>query len=533
MKKKIFIGGAWPYANNSLHVGHLAALLPGDIIARYFRMKGDEVIYVSGTDSHGTPITVRAKEEKCHPLEIANKYHEEFKSNFEKLNFSYDLYTATFNEYHKNKVKEMIKSIFQNGYLYELVEEQDYCKECNSFLADRELEGICPNCGAVAKGDQCDNCLASFDAKQLKDKHCLTCGSKTINKSNKYIMFALSKFQKRIEDLLEENQSFWRLNAVKETKKYLIQGLPDRAATRDLSWGVDVPFEGYENKKVYVWIEAVMGYLTAGRYVAESKNINFDDFMKDSNNLESYYIHGKDNIPFHTVIYPALLCSLNKDIQLPKHIISSEYVNMNDEKMSKSKGNLISVNDLVVLYTADTIRFYIIINNPERRDINFSVSDMIATHNKVLVGGFGNFVNRNLAFLKKKFEGRIPCGEIDEEVITKTQRFYNIIGEKIEKGELRTAAEEMVSYIQFANKYYDDKKPWVRVKESIEEFNKITSTCIYMMANMANLFAPVIPNSTMKLREILKLKNYVWEPINIEEGLVLGEVPILFERIDK
>lgn len=533
MKRRILIGGAWPYANYSLHVGHLAALLPGDVLARYFRQHGDEVLYVSGTDSHGTPITERAKKEGISPAEIAHKYHEEFVEAFGAVNFSYDCYTATFTDYHKQHVQAMLRRIYENGYMYEKQSEQDYCETCGKFLADREITGLCPVCGKPAKGDQCDSCLTSFDPSELKDKHCLTCGHATVQRPNHEIVFALSKFQDRLEEYYRTNSPAWRTNAVNETRKYLEQGLPDRDATRSLDWGIEVPFPGYEDKRIYVWFEAVMGYLTAGRRAAEARGIDFDAFMHDDENLITYYVHGKDNIPFHTVIFPALIMALENGWQPPKRIVSSEYVKMGEDKMSKSKGNLVAIRDLAARFEADTIRFYFVTNNPERRDISYSEEDMIAAHNKFLCGAFGNFVNRNVSFLKKKFGGVVPSGTVDSAMIAETERMYREIGEKLEAGELRAAAELMLQYIQEANKYYDTQAPWTQVKqEDKTAFNNTTATCLYIIANMSNLLAPVLTQGCEKIRTMLELpETPTWSPIGVKDGLVLGECPILYTKI--
>ncbi|MBE7707052.1 MAG: methionine--tRNA ligase, partial [Cyanobacteria bacterium SIG30] len=396
MSRNILIGGAWPYANNSLHIGHLCALLPGDVIARYFRKNGDNVIYVSGTDSHGTPITVRAKKEGINPKEIATKYHEEFVKNFNDLDFSYDLYTNTMTDYHKKWVQHYLKQIDKNGYIYKKEEEQDFCPKCNTFLSDREILGTCPHCGGAAKGDQCDSCLVTLNAKELLNKECSFCKTKTELRTNTHLYFSLSKFQDDIQKLINEHKNVWRNNALKETEKFLSIGLIDRALTRQLNWGIEVPFDGFEDKRVYVWFEAVMGYITTARKVAEEKGIDFDKFITDKNTL-TYYAHGKDNIPFHTVIFPALLSAIDKNMKLPDQIISCEYVNMNNEKMSKSKGNLISVNELTQMFNKDSIRYYMIANGPETKDINFNLEDFVTVHNKFLVGVFGNFVNRNLS----------------------------------------------------------------------------------------------------------------------------------------
>ena len=529
--KNILIGGAWPYANNSLHVGHLAALLPGDAIARYYRQHGDNVIYVSGSDSHGTPITVRAKKEGVTPESIATHYHNEFVKNFNELDFSYDLYTSTMTPYHEKHVQEYLKIIKDNGYIYEKDEMQDYCPNCKTFLSDREIVGTCPHCGGVAKGDQCDNCLATLNADEVLDKKCSICSSPTIKKPNRHLYFALSKFQDKIKALNEKRAGQWRANATSETNKFLDMGLIDRAVTRQLTWGIPVPFDGYDDKKIYVWIEAVMGYLTTAQKVAESRNIDFNEFIKDGNVI-SYYAHGKDNIPFHTVIFPALIMSIDRGYNLPDYIISCEYVNMNNEKMSKSKGNLISINELVSLFPKDSIRYYMLANGPETKDINFSLNDFIQVHNKFLVGVLGNFINRNLSYINKKFEGKIPNGIVDEKIKELTTETFEKVGQLIEEGKLRSAIETAMSFVSAGNKFYDEQKPWIQVIENIEGFNNTTYTCVYMMANIANLLAPFIPSTCTKIQEKLALKKeFVWHPIDIGKDLQVQNNDLLFERL--
>lgn len=530
-KKNILIGGAWPYANNSLHIGHLAALLPGDIVARYYRLKGANVVYVSGTDCHGTPITERAKKDNVDPSEIAERYHQEFVKNFNDLDFSYDLYTKTMGDFHKKKVEEYYKKIIDNGYIYEKLEEQDFCSSCNKFLSDREIVGTCPHCGKEAKGDQCDNCLTALQPKDLKDKHCKDCGNVTTLKNNKHLYFRLSAFQSILEDFVKDKKDKWRKNAVNETERYLKMGLVDRATTRQLTWGVDVPVEGYDDKKIYVWIEAVLGYLTASEKVLMDKNESFEDFIKDKN-LLSYYVHGKDNIVFHTIIFPALLEAIDKEYNKPDYILSCEYVNMNDEKMSKSKGNLVSINDLVNTYHKDTIRYYMIANGPEKKDINYSDEDVVINHNKFLVGVLGNFINRNLSFIMKKFDGIITEGTIDEKIINTTKETYDKVGNLIETGNLKEALEEIMNYVTLGNKYYDENEPWNKVKENIDEFNNITYTCVYMIANIKNLIAPFMPSTSDKIKKMLSLKDASWDVENINGNIKINDIELLFSRLE-
>ena len=533
-KRDIFIGGAWPYANYYLHVGHLAALLPGDILARYFRGKGDNVIYVSGSDCHGTPITERAKKENVSPEEIATLYHNEFVKTFNNLGFEYDEYSSTMSEHHIKYVMDQFKKMLDNGYIYEKEELQDYCEKCDSFLSDREIVGICPHCGGKSTGDQCDVCGDSLDSSEVLNKHCKTCGSATIMKENKHLYFKLTAFESQLQELINKNKDKWRKNALGEAQKYIDMGLVDRAATRQLNWGVPVPVKGYEDKRIYVWIEAVLGYLSVGKEVAEKRGIDFDKFMsKDNPNLKTYYVHGKDNIPFHTTIYPAIISAIKNNYNLPDYIVSSAYVNLDNEKMSKSKGNLITANELLEMFDSDTLRFYFSFKGPETNDMNCSLSDIIQTHNKFLVGMLGNFVNRNLSFINKKFDGNIKEGKIDEKIKEITIKSYKLIGDFFEKGELKNATAQIFDYIAIANKYYDSRQPWVQVKEDINGFNDTTYTCVYMIANMANMIAPVLPHASQKIKQMLELPEYKWQEAEISGDYKIQNLRILYNKIDE
>ena len=533
-KRDIFIGGAWPYANYYLHVGHLAALLPGDILAKYFRENGDEVIYVSGSDCHGTPITERARKEGVEPSEIATFYHNEFVKTFINVGFEYDEYSSTMSEHHKLYVMEQFKRMMENGYIYEKEDVQDYCEKCNNFLSDREIIGTCPYCGGKSTGDQCEQCNHSLNSTEVLDKHCIKCGELTTNRLNKHLYFTLTKFEDVLQDLINKNKDKWRKNAVGEAQKYIDMGLVDRAATRQIEWGVPVPVHGYEDKRIYVWIEAVLGYLSVGSKVATERGIDFDRFMSNDNeNLKTYYVHGKDNIPFHAIIFPALISAIKNNYRLPDYIVSSAYVNLNNEKMSKSKGNLITVNELLDKFDSDTIRFYFAFKGPETNDVSCSIDDIAQTHNKFLVGMLGNFVNRNLSFIVKKFDGFIKKDDVDENIKNETINAYKVIGDCFEKGEIRNATIKIIEYISLANKYYDSKEPWVQVKENIDEFNKTTYTCVYMMANMANMIYPILPNGSEKIRKILNIQDFEWKEQIINGDLKIENLKLLYDRIEE
>ena len=456
MNRKIIIGGAWPYANSSLHLGHLAALISGDVLARYHRLNGDNVIYVSGTDCHGTPITERAKKEKITAKEIAEKYHKQFKEEFEKMNFSYDLYTKTEDEYHKEKVKELFRKIYDNGYIIEKIDNDNYCKKCGKFVADRELMLKCPNCGNETKGDQCD-CGYVPTKKDLERAICNECGSLTTTKENKNLYLDLPKLQSAIEKYVIENEKKWRKNAQNETHKYLKDGLKERAVTRNLDWGVDIPVDGFEDKKMYVWIDAVLGYITATMKYCKSNNLNWEDWWKENEqNNKIYMVHGKDNIVFHTLILPGLLIGLNENFHLPDTIVSTEYLNFNDQKFSKSKGIGLTTLEALNKFDAETLRFHLIKNGPESKDSNFTEEDYIMTHNEI-TNKLGNFVNRTL---KYKGLSEIPRGIMDINVEKYINEKYIEISNYIEN-------------IEFDINYFSEKGVQKFINEKEYFFQKI------------------------------------------------------------
>lgn len=527
-KKNVLIGGAWPYANSSLHLGHLAALISGDFLKRYHELLGDNVLYVSGTDCHGTPITERAKSEKIAPKDIAEKYHNEFKSIFEKMNFSYDIYTKTYDEYHKKHVEKMFLKMYEDKYIYPKKNLQPYCEHCDKFESDRELELICPNCGLVTKGDQCD-CGYVPNEDDLIGATCRECGNKTVQKENTHLYISLSKFQSQIEHYVKEKQNNWRIASINETEKYLKEGLKDRAVTRDLSWGVDIPVEGFKNKKMYVWIDAVLGYVTATQKICEEKGLNWEDFWKEGNNIKMYMCHGKDNITFHTIILPVLLMAMEENYHLPDVMVATQYLNINSEKISKSKGNGITIQQMVDKYNVDSLRYYMIAYGPENKDVDFTVENYINVHNSDIVNKFGNFVNRTL-----KFKGleEIPLGIMDAQMKEKIDETYKEVSEHIENLEFKKACSKIIGLIEVGNKYYDERKPWIQKRENIEEFNNTIYTCANVIANLSNLIEPIMPQTSNKLREYLKIERPLWKQLQIKEKISLNNIGILFERID-
>ena len=524
--KYILIGGAWPYANSSLHLGHIAGLLPGDVLARYYRLIGSNVLYVSGTDCHGTPITQRAKKEKTTPKEIAEHYHKEFSEVFEKLEFSYDLYSKTEEEFHQEEVKKIFKKIYENGYIYEKIEPDIYCEHCEKFVADREVTLECPNCHNETKGDQCD-CGYIPTIEDLKSAICNDCGNKVTTRDNKNLYLELTKLQEKIQKYVDNAKINWRKNAQNETDKYLKEGLRDRAVTRDLNWGVDIPIKGYENKKMYVWIDAVLGYVTLAKKYCQDHNLDWEKWWKENKENKVYMVHGKDNITFHSIILPGLLLSLEDNMKLPDVIVSTEYLNFNDKKFSKSKGIGITALEAIERYNVDTLRFHLIKNGPEKKDTNFTEEDYKVTHNE-LTNKLGNLVNRTL-----KYKGiiNIPEGKVDSQIENCIKENYSNISKMIEKLEFREATNLIMGFVEEMNKFYDEAKPWVQIKENEQEFNNIIYTCCVAIANIANYIEPFMPETSKKIRKYLAITEPVWDYIEPKKGLELKEIEPLFERM--
>lgn len=524
----IIIGGAWPYANGSLHIGHLACLLPGDVLARYFRAKGERVFYVSGSDCHGTPITIRAKQENKTPEEISEFYHNEFCDVFGKLGFSYDLYTKTTDERHKAFVTDFHKKLYESKYIEERTVKQAYCPTCQQVLTDRLVVGICPVCGKTARGDQCDACGEIFDADSLINAKCSECNTLIVFNETTQIFLLISKLKNELNDFLNSHP-YWRKNAIAFTKRYIDEGLRDRAITRDLKWGIDVPKEGYQDKKIYIWAENVLGYLSATSVLCKEKNLDFKDVYGE--NSRHYYVHGKDNIPFHTIILPSLLLAHGERLHLPDEIISSEYVTLEGKKISTSGNHAVWVKDIVNDYNPDAIRYFFIANGPEKRDADFSFREFKTQNNSELVGAWGNFVNRTLAFSVKYLSSEIAETSVNEEIRARVRNAFDSVGEKIEKGCFRDAVEEIFELIRFGNAYYDSKQPWKTRTDDVAQCRETIAECAYLIANIAVLLYPILPFSSEKIADWLDV-NLTWQEKTVTLKQITKEISILFQRIE-
>lgn len=536
--KYVLIGGAWPYANGSLHLGHIAALLPGDIISRYYKLTGADVLYCSGSDCHGTPISVKAHADKTTPYEISLKYHEEFEETFKKLGIDYTIYTRTTTEFHKKEVQKMILELEKNNLLYKKSIKMAFCEKCNRFLPDRYLIGTCNICRFDScRGDQCDKCGNLIDIEKLRNIKCTICEEMPQIRESEHLFMKISQFQNQIQKLVDENKNKWRPNAVSLTNRYLKEGLEDRAISRDLDWGIELPIMGFEDKKIYVWFEAVLGYLTASKQY--SNEINDENYWQNfwNGNARAYYIHGKDNIPFHTIILPALLIGL-KIKGMPTDIISSEYLTIEGKKLSTSRNWAIWANDFLERYDPDSLRYFLIINGPEKRDSDFSWNEFLERNNSELLGTYGNLVNRVLALTIKTFGNNIPAtncvpNKQDLAILEECKIKFDVVSKNIEDGELREGLKNAFDLARMANKYLDTKAPWADLKNGNTERVAMTlKTCIDVIINLSSVCYPFIPHVSAKALEFFELKPE-WNFRTIKSGDKILEPEILVKRLDK
>ncbi len=537
--KKVFIGAAWPYANGSLHLGHVSSLIGSDVLARYFRLKGSEVLFVSGSDCHGTPIAVEAERQKVKPAEIVEKYNKEFNDNLIKdLRFTYDFFSKTTNAVHKKVVQGLFLTLLNQKLIFKKTQNLPYCKDCAKFLPDRYIEGQCSKCNfESARGDQCDNCGELTEAKTLIRPKCKICSNEPIWKDSEHYFLKLSAFQDKLEKWSNKSEG-WRENAVNFTKKFLEGGLKDRAITRDSEWGIPVPVDGFEGKCVYVWFEAVCGYLSASQEWAinqEAKD-KWQDFWLDKNCIH-YYVHGKDNILFHTIIWPSMLMGVG-DFNLPSRIISSEYLNFEGKQFSKSRKWGVWIPDFLKDYEADTLRYFLIINGPEKSDSNFSWSDYKTRVNAELLGKLGNFVNRTLTFVKNNFNGEVP--EIDKDNLSQDKKeiFENCniileqVGDLIEAGRFKEALKNIFVFIDRANKFINDNEPWITIKNNKQEAALVLNICIQLIATLEILINPFLPITSENIKKQLNLKSKKeWLYREVKPCHKLAEIKPLFKKI--
>ena len=509
MSEKILVAVAWPYANGRVHLGHIAgAYLPPDIFARYHRLKGNKVLHVTGSDTHGTPITIRAEEEGVSPAEIVARYHADQVEAFRQLGISFDLYTHTDTENHWAVTTDMFLTLLDHGYIYRDTQRALYCPHCDKWLPDRYVEGICPHCHTPgARGDQCDACGRTIDAVELIDPRCKLCGQQPEVRETEHFFLDLGKANAPLLEWMSSGKEHWRPNVYNFTMQVLRSGeLRGRPITRDISWGIPVPVKGFERKSIYVWFDAVIGYLSGSKEWAElvGEPEKWREWWQDDG-ARSYYFIGKDNITFHTIIWPAMLIGYG-GLNLPYDVPANEYLNVEGRKLSKSRHWFIELLDFLSRYDPDPLRYYLTINAPETKDVNFTWEDFVRRNNDELVATWGNLANRMLSFAARHF-GTVPQpGEPDERdraLLNKVKEAFDTVGGLIEACKFKAALGAAMNVAHEANRYLDEKAPWFQIKQDRQAAATTVYTILRVIDSLKTLLTPFLPFTCQRLHEYL------------------------------
>ena len=547
-KEKILVTSALPYANGPIHLGHLSgAYLPADIYVRYNRLKGNDILYICGSDEHGVPITITADKEGITPKQVIDRYHEINKKAFDQFGMSFDIYSRTSIETHHKTAQTFFKSYYDQGILVEKKTMQFFDEKAKMFLPDRYVEGTCPNCGyEEARSDECERCGSLYEPNDLRNPKSKITGETPVLKETSHWYFPLGRFQERLEKYIDEmNQKYgWKENVLQYCRGWFKDGLKDRAYTRDLDWGVKVPLENAEGKVLYVWFDAVLGYISATKELSEQlgKPDLWKEYWQDKETKYVAFI-GKDNVVFHTIIFPAMLMGWNETNNdqyiLPQNVPANEFLNFEGKKFSKSRGWGIDVIDFLKLFPADLLRYTLAANLPENKDTDFYWKEFQTRTNSELADIFGNFVNRTFTFVHKHFEGKVPerkeLLQIDTEMLEGIKEFPKKIGDLIARYKIKEAVFEMMNLARSGNKYFNDVEPWVSVKNDKERCGTTLNICLQTIKVLAEVFEPVIPNSSAKLYTMLNSEKVSWDDLGVIElpvGHQLNNAEILFSKIE-
>ena len=544
-KKNILVSVAWPYANGGIHIGHMAGCyLPADIFARFHRMLGNNVLMVSGSDAHGTPVVIKSIQENKTPEQLFNFYHKDILKTWKNIGIDFDLFTSTHTENHEKVVQDIFLDLLGKGFIYAQEMILPYCSECERFLADRYIEGTCPNseCNFKdARGDQCDNCGKTLDPKDLIDINCKICSKSDVisfEKSDHYFL-KLSHFQNDLKQWLNSKNNF-KSNVKNTSLGFLTEGLIDRPITRDIDWGVKVPVKGWETKRIYVWFEAVLGYLSASIefFSTTDDKDGWKNFWQNSS--EAYYFMGKDNIIFHSIILPSILLGKG-ELNLPHNIPANEYLNLEGLKLSSSRNWALWVNELSDIYEPDSIRYSLASNFPETSDTDFSLDELIRSNNQELVATYGNLVNRIVNICIKNFDSKIPKAiQIDDDsqkIIDMCHDTLRVVKDEISNVRLRRGLSEIMKLCGNINKYIDLKEPWKLVKSDEEKASEVIWVCMTSINCLKILFNPYIPFSSEKLNKILGFSNdliskWEWTEYDLPINQEINSLGPLFKKIE-
>ena len=537
--KRTLITAALPYANGPVHIGHLAGVyVPSDIYARYLRLKGKEILFIGGSDEHGIPITIKARNEGVTPQDIVDRYHYLIKKSFEEFGISFDIYSRTTSDIHRETASEIFLKIYENGGFQEIESEQYYDEEARQFLADRYITGTCPHCGNErAYGDQCEQCGTSLSPTDLINPKSALSGSVPVMRKTKHWYLPLNEHEAWLRQWILEDHKEWKSNVYGQCKSWLDLGLQPRAVSRDLDWGIPVPLEGAEGKVLYVWFDAPIGY------ISNTKELLPNDWEKWWKDEETKLVHfiGKDNIVFHCIVFPAMLKAEGSYI-LPENVPANEFLNLENDKISTSRNWAVWLHEYLEEFPGkqDVLRYALTANAPETKDNDFTWRDFQARNNNELVAVLGNFINRALVLTQKYFDNNVPAvGELtdyDRETITEAQKVKEAVEYNLETYHFREAQKEAMNLARIGNKYLADTEPWKTAKTDMSRTATILNISLQMVANLAIVCEPFLPFSAQKIYSFINAEKFDWEQLGsfdlLAEGHELGRAELLFEKIE-
>jgi len=536
---RTLITSALPYANGPVHIGHLAGVyVPADIYARYLRLKGEEVLFIGGSDEHGIPITIKARKEGVTPQDIVDRYHGMISKSFEQFGITFDIYSRTTSEIHKKTASDFFRTLYDKGEFTELESEQYYDEEAGQYLADRYITGSCPHCSNEnAYGDQCEQCGTSLSPTELINPKSALSGSVPVMRTTKHWYLPLDKHEAWLREWILEGHKEWRSNVYGQCKSWLDLGLQPRAVSRDLDWGVPVPVEGAEGKVLYVWFDAPIGYISNTRELLPD---SWEKWWKQEDTKLVHFI-GKDNIVFHCIVFPAMLKAEGSFI-LPDNVPSNEFLNLEGDKISTSRNWAVWLHEYLEEFPGkqDVLRYVLTANAPETKDNDFTWKDFQARNNNELVAVLGNFVNRALVLTQKYFDNRVPAaGELtdyDRETIAAAEKVKDSVEQLLETYHFRDAQREAMNLARIGNKYLADSEPWKTAKSDMERTATILHIALQITANLSIVCEPFLPFSAEKLRTFLQTEKLPWEQLGrfdlLPEGHQLGKAELLFEKIE-
>lgn len=538
--KRHLITSALPYANGPVHIGHLAGVyVPADIYARYLRLKGEEVLFIGGSDEHGVPITIKAKQNGCTPQDVVDKYHTIIKDSFKELGISFDVYSRTSSKTHHKTASDFFKKLYTDGKFIEKESEQYFDTEANTFLADRYITGTCPKCGAEgAYGDQCEKCGSTLSPDELINPKSAISGSEPIKKTTKHWYLPLDQYEGWLKEWILDGHKEWKTNVYGQCKSWIDGGLQPRAVSRDLDWGVPVPVEGAEGKVLYVWFDAPIGYISNTIEICPN---DWEKWWKSEDTKMVHFI-GKDNIVFHCIVFPSMLKAYGDGFILPENVPANEFLNLEGDKISTSRNWAVWLHEYLVDFPGqqDVLRYVLCANAPETKDNDFTWKDFQTRNNSELVAIYGNFVNRAVVLTHKYFEGKVPAlgniQDVDKEVLDQIPTIKKNLEYNLNNYKFREALKEAMNLARLGNKYLTETEPWKLAKTDMGRVATILNISLQLCANLAIAFEPFLPFSSAKLVNILNIEKISWDDFGggdiLKEGHQLNPAQLLFAKIE-